>query len=65
MPSKFEVLISESDGACIQIHRSFLVAIKHITAIYPNHVVINKTETPIGVQYIEIFFKVIGFKCNV
>jgi DNA-binding LytR/AlgR family response regulator len=60
--SKFEVLLSEAGGEFIQIHRSFLVAVKHITAITPNHVLINKTEIPIGVQYKERFFKVIGFK---
>ena len=60
--SKFEVLLSEAGGEFIQIHRSFLVAKKHITAITPNTVLINKTEIPIGVQYRERFFKVIGFK---
>lgn len=60
--SKFEALLSEAGGEFIQIHRSFLVAMKHITAITPNNVLINKFEIPIGVQYKERFFKVIGFK---
>lgn len=60
--SKFEVILSEAGGEFIQIHRSFLVAVKHITAITANHVLINKIEIPIGVQYKERFFKVIGFR---
>ena len=60
--SKFEVLVSEAGGEFIQIHRSFLVAMKHITAITPNNVLINKFEIPIGVQYKERLFKVIGFR---
>ncbi|MEO6542001.1 MAG: LytTR family DNA-binding domain-containing protein [Ferruginibacter sp.] len=60
--SKFETLLSEAGGEFIQIHRSFLVAMKHITAITPNNVLINKFEIPIGVQYKERFFKVIGFR---
>ena len=62
--SKFEILLSEAGGEFIQIHRSFLVAVKHITAITSNHVLINKVEIPIGVQYKERFFKVIGFRSN-
>lgn len=60
--SKFEVLLSDAGGEFIQIHRSFLIAMKHITAITPNNVLINQFEIPIGVQYKERFFKVIGFK---
>jgi len=60
--SKFEGLLSEAGGEFIQVHRSFLVAVKYITAITPNNVLINKIEIPIGVQYKERFFKVIGFK---
>ena len=63
--SKFEVLLAEAGGKFIQIHRSFLVAMKHITAITPNNVLVNKFEIPIGVQYKERFFKVIGFKGSI
>lgn len=58
--SKFETLLSDAGGEFIQIHRSFLVSRKHITAIGANYVTINKFEIPIGVQFKERFFKVIG-----
>ena len=60
--SKFEALLTEAGGDFKQIHRSFLIALKHIAAITPNNVLINKFEIPIGVQYKERFFKEIGFK---
>jgi DNA-binding LytR/AlgR family response regulator len=60
--SRFETLLSEAGGQFIQIHRSFLIARKHITAIAANSVAINKTEIPIGVQFKESFFKAIGMK---
>jgi DNA-binding LytR/AlgR family response regulator len=62
--SKFETLLLEAGGEFIQIHRSFLIARKHITAITPNYVAINKFEVPIGVQFKERFFKAIGMKDN-
>jgi len=60
--SKFEALLSEAGGGFIQIHRSFLISMKHITAVTPNNVIIDKFEIPIGVQFKERFFKVIGMK---
>jgi two-component system LytT family response regulator len=62
--SKFELLLSEAGGEFIQIHRSFLVAKKHIAAITSNNVTINKFEIPIGVQFKERFLKAIGMKDN-
>ncbi len=62
--SKFESLLTDAGGEFIQIHRSFLISKKHITAITPNNVTINKFEIPIGVQFKEKFFKVIGMKDN-
>ena len=62
--SKFETLLSEAGGEFIQIHRSFLISRKHITAITSNNVTINKFEIPIGVQFKERFFKTIGMKDN-
>jgi DNA-binding LytR/AlgR family response regulator len=62
--SKFETLLSEAGGEFIQIHRSFLVSRKHITAITPNNVTIHKFEIPIGVQFKEKFFRAIGMKDN-
>ena len=60
--SKFEILLSEAGGDFIQIHRSFLISKKHITAVASNHVSIHKFQIPIGVQFKEKFFKVIGMK---
>jgi len=60
--SRFETLLCQAGGEFIQIHRSFLISKKHITAITSNNVTINKFEIPIGVQFKEKFFKVIGMK---
>jgi DNA-binding LytR/AlgR family response regulator len=62
--SKFEILLAEAGGDFIQIHRSFLIAKKHITAVATTQVSIDKFELPIGVQYKEKFFKIIGLKNN-
>ncbi|MEO6253257.1 MAG: LytTR family DNA-binding domain-containing protein [Ferruginibacter sp.] len=58
--SKFETLLSEAGGSFIQIHRSYLISRKNIKAITPTHVSINNTEIPIGVQFKEKFFRIIG-----
>jgi len=60
--SKFEILLAEAGGQFIQVHRSFLVSRKHISAITANNVIINKTEIPIGIQFKEKFLKAIGIK---
>jgi len=60
--SKFENLLLEAGGEFIQIHRSFLISQKHITAVTPNSVTINKFEIPIGAQFKEKLFKIIGMK---
>jgi DNA-binding LytR/AlgR family response regulator len=60
--SKFEASLLEAGGEFVQIHRSFLISIKHIVAITPNNVTIGKLELPIGVQFKERFLKVIGMK---
>jgi DNA-binding LytR/AlgR family response regulator len=60
--SKFETLLSDAGGDFIQVHRSFLIARKHITAITPSHVLVNHIEIPIGLQFRERFFKRIGMK---
>lgn len=62
--SKFEALLSDAGGDFIQIHRSFLISKKYITAVTPNSVTIDKFEIPIGVQFKERFFKAIGMKDN-
>ena len=60
--SKFESFVSQAGGEFIQIHRSFIISRKHITAITPTNVIIQKFELPIGVQFKEKFFKIIGIK---
>lgn len=62
--SKFEILLAEAGGDFIQIHRSFLISRKHITAVSSNVAIISKFEIPIGVQFKERFFKAIGMKDN-
>lgn len=60
--SRFEVILSEAGGDFIQVHRSFLVSKKHISAVSPQQVTINKYEIPIGVQFKDKFYKAIGMK---
>jgi DNA-binding LytR/AlgR family response regulator len=60
--SKFETLLSEAGGDFIQIHRSYLISKKHITAVTPTNVTVTKFDIPIGVQFRERFFKAIGMK---
>ena len=62
--SKFESLLLEAGGEFVQIHRSFIISKKHVTAITSSHVLINRLEIPIGIQYKERFFKAIGMKDN-
>lgn len=62
--TKFETILSEAGGQFIQVHRSFIVAKKHITAVSSTNVVISKYEIPIGVQFREQFFQAIGMKEN-
>ncbi len=62
--SRFEVLLSEAGGDFIQVHRSFLISKKYITAVSANQVSINKIDIPIGVQFKEKFFRSIGMKDN-
>lgn len=58
--SKFETQLAYVGGSFVQVHRSFLVATKHITAIGSNYVTVNQAELPIGVQFKERFFKTMG-----
>ena len=62
--SKFETILLENGGEFLQVHRSFLISKKHITAITSNNVSINKFEIPIGIQFKERFFKAVGMKQN-
>lgn len=60
--SKFQQQLFEAGGEFIQIHRSFLIARRHIAAIGPASVSVDKFDVPIGVQYRDHFFKAIGMK---
>jgi DNA-binding LytR/AlgR family response regulator len=60
--SKLQLQLSEAGGAFLQVHRSFLIAKKHIAAISAGSVSIGQFEIPIGVQFRESFFKAIGMK---
>jgi DNA-binding LytR/AlgR family response regulator len=60
--SRFETLLLEAGGDFIQVHRSYLISKKHITAITPNNVTINEFQIPIGVQFKERLFRSIGMK---
>lgn len=60
--SKFELLLAEAGGDFIQVHRSFLISKRHIAAITPNNVLIKNFEIPIGVQFRDHFFTIVGIK---
>lgn len=46
----------------IRVHRSWLVAIRHIRAIYGNSIELGKVTIPIGVNYKEMVMMLIGKK---
>lgn len=46
----------------IRIHKSYIVAIAHIRAIYGNSVELEKTTLPIGISYKEKVMELIGKK---
>jgi DNA-binding LytR/AlgR family response regulator len=46
----------------IRVHRSFIVSIKHITAITKNRIIIDKEYIPISELYHEAFFELIKNK---
>jgi DNA-binding LytR/AlgR family response regulator len=60
--SKFEILLFDAGGDFVQVHRSFLVSKKYITAVAAHQLSINNYEIPIGVQFKEKFFRAIGMK---
>jgi DNA-binding LytR/AlgR family response regulator len=60
--SKMKEVLTDTGGLFFQVHRSFLVSKNQITSVTPNTVTIDKFEIPIGVQFKESFFKLIGMK---
>ena len=59
--SKFEQLLAQAGGDFIQVHRSFIISKKHITAVTSSHVTIAKFDIPIGEQFKERFLSAIGY----
>jgi DNA-binding LytR/AlgR family response regulator len=46
----------------IRVHRSYLVALRHIRAIYGNSIELGKVTIPIGVSYRESVMELVGRK---
>jgi two-component system response regulator LytT len=46
----------------IRVHRSWLVALRHIRAIYGNSIELGKVTIPIGVNYKELVMNLVGKK---
>jgi DNA-binding LytR/AlgR family response regulator len=44
----------------IRVHRSYLVAVRHIKAIYGNSIELGKVTIPIGVNYKEAVMELVG-----
>ena len=60
--SKLEATLLEAGGEFIQVHRSFLIAKRHIAAVAQSSVTIDRFEIPIGVQFKQRFFREIGMR---
>ncbi len=60
--SRFQAQLSEAGGDFIQVHRSFVIAKKHIAAISAAAVSVEGFDIPIGIQFRDGFFKLIGMK---
>lgn len=58
--SKFETVLAEAGGEFVQIHRSFIISTKHISAVSSGHVTVVNHELPLGIQFRERFHKLIG-----
>ena len=44
----------------LRVHRSYIVAIKHIRAIYGNSIELGKVTIPIGVNYKDTVMELVG-----
>ncbi|RYD75930.1 MAG: LytTR family transcriptional regulator [Sphingobacteriales bacterium] len=62
--SKFETLLSETGNGFVQVHRSFLISVKHLMAVSSSSVTVGKFELPLGAQYKECFHSAIGMDTN-
>jgi DNA-binding LytR/AlgR family response regulator len=46
----------------IRVHKSYIVALRHIRSIYGNTIELGKTTIPIGVSYKDSVMNLIGRK---
>jgi DNA-binding LytR/AlgR family response regulator len=60
--SKFETLLGDAADEFIQVHRSFLISRRHISAVGAQQVTIGNFEIPIGIQFKEKFLQAIGMR---
>jgi DNA-binding LytR/AlgR family response regulator len=60
--SKMETDLEEIGAGLLRVHRSFIVSKHHITAIEGNQILMGKNKVPIGEQFKDSFFKMIGLK---
>ncbi len=60
--SKIEQNLLDQNNDFLKIHRSFLIAKKHITSIKTNYVFLGDFKIPIGPQFKESVLKIINFK---
>ena len=54
-------LLKESDDF-LRVHRSFIIAKKHITAVKSTSVIVGKNEVPVGLQFRDAYLQSIGKK---
>jgi DNA-binding LytR/AlgR family response regulator len=60
--SKMETDLEELGAGLVRVHRSFTISKQHITAIEGNQIMMGKNKIPIGEQFRDNFFKLIGLK---
>jgi DNA-binding LytR/AlgR family response regulator len=60
--SKMETDLEDIGAGLLRVHRSFIVSKQHITAIEGNQILMGKNKVPIGEQFKESFYKMIGLK---
>jgi DNA-binding LytR/AlgR family response regulator len=60
--SKMETDLEDIEAGLLRVHRSFIVSKQHITAIEGNQIIMGKHKVPIGEQFKDSFYKMIGLK---